>query len=63
MMDGSTIGIATDMTTVVCSGVAYMNPGTGSFILQMLLIGLAGGVLAVRNAWGSLKGFFTRKKP
>jgi len=43
---------------------AYLDPGLGSFLLQMLVAGLVGVVVAVRGFWGNLRGFFGRfKKP
>jgi hypothetical protein len=34
---------------------AYLDPGTGSFILQMLLGGVAGMLVVVRLYWEKLK--------
>ena len=34
---------------------AYLDPGTGSFILQMLLAGLVGGIVAIKIFWRSIK--------
>ena len=40
----------------------YLDPGSGSFIIQLLLaIGLGAGV-AVRMYWTKLKSLFTGKK-
>ena len=39
---------------------AYLDPGTGSFILQMLLAGLFAVLLAIRIFWNKIKALFTR---
>ncbi len=43
--------------------LAYLNPGTGSLILQVLMVGAATSVLWFRSAWHAIQSFFTRKKP
>ena len=40
----------------------YLDPGSGSFLLQLLLGVLLGGGLAVRLFWKQIKAFFTGKK-
>ncbi len=37
---------------------AYMDPGTGSYIFQLLLAGLLGALFAIKTYWRSLKGLF-----
>lgn len=39
---------------------AYLDPGTGSMILQGLIGGIAGGLFAVRLYWSKLKSRFGR---
>ena len=39
---------------------AYLDPGTGSFILQMLIATFLGAFLYVRLAWDRTRLFFTR---
>lgn len=41
---------------------AYMNPGAGSLLLQLLLMGAAGAVLAGKSFWHSIRSLWTRKK-
>jgi len=41
---------------------AYLDPGTGSYILQLIIGGALGGVFLLKNYWQSLKGFFSRNK-
>jgi hypothetical protein len=40
---------------------AYLDPGTGSLILQMLLAGLFAALLAVRTFRTKIKAFFTHR--
>jgi hypothetical protein len=34
--------------------VAYLDPGTGSYALQVLLAALFGGLFALKQSWSSL---------
>ena len=36
---------------------AYLDPGTGSMVLQLLLGGLAGALMVVKLYWEKIKGF------
>jgi hypothetical protein len=40
--------------------VAYLDPGTGSLILQALIAGLAGAVVVVTTYWQKIRAFFRR---
>ena len=42
---------------------AYLDPASGSMILQMILGGLAGAALVIKLYWRRLLGVFGRKKP
>lgn len=37
---------------------AYLDPGSGSFIIQMLLAGLMGAALMIKIYWKKIKSFF-----
>lgn len=37
---------------------AYLDPTSGSILLQVLLGGVAGAALAVKLFWGKIVGFF-----
>jgi hypothetical protein len=39
----------------------YLDPGSGSFILQILIASLLGLGIALRASWGKIKGLFGRK--
>jgi hypothetical protein len=43
------------------SGLVYLDPGSGSILLQMLLAALLGLGVAVRLFWGRIKNIFSRK--
>lgn len=40
----------------------YLDPGTGSFIIQLLLAGLIGIGVAVKVYWNKIETFFNRNK-
>ncbi len=42
-------------------GNAYLDPGSGSFILQLILASLVGIGFAFRSYWGKLLGIFRKK--
>ena len=39
----------------------YLDPGSGSYLLQLLVAAILGGAVAVRMNWARLKGWFSRK--
>jgi hypothetical protein len=40
----------------------YLDPGSGSFLIQLLVAGIAGASLAIAVSWKKIKQFFSRKK-
>ena len=42
--------------------LAYVDPGTGSFLVQVLIATLAGASVAVHRYWNHVKGWFQRGK-
>jgi len=40
---------------------AYLDPGSGSYILQVLLGTLLGGSYLIKVYWEKIKSFFSRK--
>jgi len=40
----------------------YIDPGTGSLLLQVILGSIIAGSLFLKNKWASFIGFFKRKK-
>lgn len=41
----------------------YLDPGTGSFLLQLLAGVVVGGLLAVKIYWRKLVSFFRKDQP
>ena len=41
---------------------AYLDPGSGSMMVQLLLAGFAGLAIAAKVFWRRIKSFFTRSK-
>jgi hypothetical protein len=39
---------------------AYIDPGSGSFLIQMLVAGVLGASVTVKTFWKQIKGFFSR---
>ena len=40
------------------SPVPYLDPGSGSFLLQLAIAALLGLGVALRASWGKIKGWF-----
>ena len=38
--------------------LAYLDPGSGSFLVQILIAALLGVGIALRASWGKIKGLF-----
>ena len=41
----------------------YLDPGSGSFLIQLLIAGLAGAGIAIAVSWAKIKRWFNRNKP
>lgn len=41
---------------------AYLDMGTGNYILQICAAFLVAGLVAVQNFWGKIKSFFQKNK-
>jgi hypothetical protein len=40
--------------------MAYLDPGSGSYLIQILIAFLLGSAIAIRAFWGRIKAFFTK---
>jgi len=40
----------------------YLDPGSGSFLIQLLIAGIAGLVIAIGASWSKIKRWFNRNK-
>jgi hypothetical protein len=47
--------------SILLRPTAYLDPGSGSYLLQLLIAAILGGALAVRMYWGRIKTIFGRK--
>jgi len=45
------------------TSLGYIDPGTGSFLLQILFAGLLGGLATLKFYWGRMRGFLSREAP
>ena len=43
-----------------CVLAAYLDPGTGSYIFQLLIAGLLGFLFIIKTYWSRIKGFLIR---
>ena len=41
---------------------AYLDPGSGSILLQLIVAAALGGLIILRTSWGRIKGFFGQGK-
>jgi len=48
--------------SILGSKQAYLDPGSGSFLIQLLIAGLLGAALIIRGQWSKIKTLFARKK-
>lgn len=47
---------------LIVKPAAYLDPGSGSMLIQILLAALLGAGVAVKIFWRNIKAFFTGKK-
>ena len=43
-----------------CGG--YVDPGTGSYLIQMLLAGVLGAGFAIKSFWANIRATFSGRK-
>ncbi|WP_041064104.1 hypothetical protein [Thiolapillus brandeum] len=48
----------TFLTALSGSAFAYIDPGTGSMVLQMAVAGILAGLFYIKMAWSRIKQFF-----
>ena len=49
--------------TIAVNTHAYLDPGTGSMILQGLIAGIAVGWFTIKTYWYKIASFFGKTKP
>lgn len=60
---GFIVAIAVCLIGFDSTAYAYLDPGTGSMILQLLLGGVAGSLVVIKLYWLKIKGFFSSQPP
>jgi hypothetical protein len=53
------VSLAVALGLVPASAHAYLDPGTGSYMLQIVLGALLAGAIAVRTFWQRIRLFFS----
>jgi len=48
------------IASVLKTGDFYLDPGSGSFIIQILLAALLGSAFAIKMYWKKIKSIFTK---
>ena len=56
------IWLALNLAGFSAAAHAYLDPGTGSILVQSLLAGIAGAVAVVSLYWQRLKNFFVNMR-
>ncbi|KPL71941.1 hypothetical protein ADM99_09190 [Leptolinea tardivitalis] len=51
------------LSSVLGKPALYLDPGSGSFILQVLLAALLGGGFAIKAYWKNIKKIFVKSSP
>lgn len=49
-----------DLFTPLLRPHAYLDPGSGSFLVQLLIAGLVGAGFLIKAYWKKIKGLFNR---
>jgi hypothetical protein len=42
------------------SGLLYLDPGSGSYLIQMVIAAIVGALFYFRDMWDRIKSFFTK---
>ncbi len=60
MLRGALVG-AVSFLTYIEPAYAYLDPGTGSILLQGLIAAVAGGLVAIRVYWAKIRSLLGLK--
>jgi hypothetical protein len=58
---GEMLPMSDTFFSILGKQAAYLDPGSGSFLLQMLIASLLGLGVAAKIYWNKIKGIFGRK--
>ena len=47
---------------IITSILIYVDPGSGSYLVQVIIAAVLGALFYFKAAWWKIKSFFTRKK-
>ena len=61
MKSKSTLLLLVFVLSFTNSAFAYLDPGSGSYILQMLIAGILGSLYAIKLYWAKIVNFFKGK--
>lgn len=53
--------LARSIPVILARPASYLDPGSGSYLLQLLIASVLGAAFAVRLYWTRIKAFFTRR--
>jgi len=56
----SSLANIVEASSLLRVGEFYLDPGSGSFLIQLLIAALLGGAFVVRSYWGKILDFFRR---
>ena len=55
--------ILINLLTTILRPHAYLDPGSGSFLVQLLIAGIVGAGFLIKVYWKKIKGLFNRSNP
>jgi len=56
----SMLGTILSAAVLLIKDDPYLDPGSGSFLIQLIIASLLGAVFVVRASWSKIKSFFKR---
>lgn len=56
------MNLSSSLFGILSSGHPYLDPGSGSILIQVLIAGLLGGAFLIKSYWSKIKALFKRKQ-
>ena len=47
---------------MITHSLIYVDPGSGSYLIQLIIAAVLGGLFYFKNLWWKIKAFFTGRK-